>query len=502
MPLINSSSQNDFLSNFADYDNQKMSDTSFGEVFSASLGLVIDEELSISRELNRQGWAERKARIDQLIKSGEVDAKQYRGSVSVASIDYERIAKDLNREDIKTDSKLTEERNAILKSRREYAEDVIARGSGMAQFLGAMNAYMLDPINILTVGLAAPATTAKGVSTIGRIAMASRNAALIEGATELGIQAMVYQHKQEIDSPYGASDALANIAMAATGAGVLSGVTEGLAGWIKAVRGYADQLPETEELATAKEYLQRQEMTLEGAPKVDLTLKRASEKTPYLYEVSPKLLQRTEEGADISKGFKGDAKAPITATQYGDELLILDGHHRALLAEEEGRTLKAIFIPEKDYISMLEKGVHPAEMRKEWMTTNPKMDAKSPIDESLHHKKQIESDTEYLIEMDRRSTEYARATKDQTTYQNLTPVSDVEPVKPPPATASQREREILRAQGLDETFDSEMARFDQLETKTLEIDGAAVDAEAMIKQFDDEIQGLDDVLKCAYGGAA
>lgn len=446
MPFINASSKDEMLSRFTGYDHSEMAEASFGEVFSASLGHVIDEELSISHMLNREGWAERRERIRNLIQSGEiknVDKYRNKGGRS-RKINYNQIARDLGRDDIKTDAQLNNERNETLKIRREYYEDVVSRGTGTAQFLGAMNAYMLDPVNVLTVGITAPAVTVKATGTIARAMLATRNAAIIEGGAELGIQSLVYQHKQDIDSHYSASDALANIAMAATGAGILGGTAEGLSGWLKQVIKRADELPESAETATAKAYLQRQQETLNGAPKID-----------------------TEQ-----------VKANILATASKDlaeELENLPATSTAKIAEIEA-DLKTI-----------SKGKIPKSMEKVF------------ADEI--HAKQVESDVEYLIEMDRRRSQYAVATKEQLAYERLTRPDEVE-APAPPATASQREREILRAQGLDETFDAEMAKFDQLETKTLEIDGEAVDAEAMIKQFDDEIEGLDDVLRCAYGGAS
>jgi hypothetical protein len=446
MPLINNSSKDEMLSQFTGYDHGTMAEASFDEVFSASLGHVIDEELSISHMLNREGWGERRERINGLIRSGEIpNVDKYRTNHGRNRVlDYDAIAKDLKRDDIKTDAQLNHERNETLRHRREYYESTVSRGTGAAQFLGAMNAYMLDPLNILTVGLAAPATTVKATTTLGRVMLASRNAALIEGGVELGIQSMVYQHKQDIGSPYSASDALANIAMAATGAGVLGGTTEGISGWLKQVLKKADELPQNADVVTAKAYLQRQQETLNGAPKVDVNQAKAD------------IL--AQAGRDIAEQLEN---TPVTST--------------AKIAELEAE-LKAI-----------NKGKIPKSMEK-------------ALAEEVHAR-QVESDVEYLKEMDRRGGEYAVATKEQSTYERLTRPDEIESPAPP-ATASQREREILRAQGLDEVYDQEFAKFDQLETKTLEIDGEAVDAEALIKQFDDEIEGLDDVLKCAYGGGA
>jgi len=107
----------------------------------------------------------------------------------------------------------------------------------MAQFLGMANAFMLDPISIATMPIAMPATTAKSLSIAGRALLTARNAAVIETATELAIQPFVYEHKQDIESPYTYKDALVNIAGAAIGAGVLGGIGGGVSGYLRKVRG-------------------------------------------------------------------------------------------------------------------------------------------------------------------------------------------------------------------------------------------------------------------------
>ena len=217
MPFINTTSSLETKQRYDVYDHRVAAP--FSEVFGASLGRVIDEELSISIMLNREGFNNRKREVERMADAGEIDLGKYRirkGRNTV--IDYNRIAEELEVDSVKTDQQLNEERNRLLADRRAYGEDVIERGSGLAQFAGAMTGYMLDPISIATIGISAPATVAKATTLIGKAALASRNAALIEGAAELGIQTFVHSHKQDIDAPHGAADALANIATAATGA--------------------------------------------------------------------------------------------------------------------------------------------------------------------------------------------------------------------------------------------------------------------------------------------
>jgi hypothetical protein len=44
-----------------------------------------------------------------------------------------------------------------------------------------------------------------------------------------------------------------------------------------------------------------------------------------------------------------------------------------------------------------------------------------------------------------------------------------------------------------------MALYNQLETKMAIVDGELVDASAVMKELDDELDGLDSVMRCAIG---
>jgi len=260
MPFIN---QTDKRTVFQEaIPDQNISAPGFGETFTASLGLTIDEDLSISQSLNREGWQNRRELIVQKINEDALNRDDYldrRGK-----FDWNRAANDLNDPFIKTDQVLEQERREMLAGRRKYAEDVIARGNGMAQFLGMANAFMLDPISIATMPIAFPATTAKSLSIAGRALLTARNAAVIETATELAIQPFVYEHKQDIESPYTYKDALQNIAGAAIGAGALGGIGGGVSGYLRKVRGEVEAKGViTPEVESALDNIKRMEESID-----------------------------------------------------------------------------------------------------------------------------------------------------------------------------------------------------------------------------------------------
>lgn len=570
MPLINSNSLDEKFGGLGAYEHKR--EVGFGEVFDASLGQVFDEGLSISSMLNREGFTSRKATVDQMIRDGEIEnAERYRtkGGRNRA-LDYNRIASDLGRDDIKTDVVLNEERNETLRARREYSQETIARGSGVAQFLGAMNGYVLDPINIVTMGVSTVATTAKGVGTLGKIALSSRKTALVSAATELGIQPFVFEHKQDIGSPYSAADSLAAIGFAAAGGAAIGGFAGGVSAWLGKVANQADDLPQTPEVIAARDYIRRQQNTLRGSPRVvefeglesgklraadDIVMAEKAELTAMAgqrldrgtvktltaerRDFEFKLKAIKEPTADdikliIDRRKKANPKEPARARKRAaeDEAQIEYETSRADMLEridsidQNLQASKVASRAEAD-LSRLEQGIIHSDLKARIdraqarvieaqpvnrvatggddviegsTSTTQAMDnpasspngVRSEVDPTTLNGQQIAKDIEYLAEMEARDIEYSRPTKTAAMYE--TPP----PSKKPQANATQREREIMQARGIDDTYNQEVAKYNTLENKMLIVDGEAVDADALIKQLDDEMEGLNSVLTCAY----
>jgi hypothetical protein len=86
-----------------------------------------------------------------------------------------------------------------------------------------------------------------------------------------------------------------------------------------------------------------------------------------LYEFEPDALELSEDTFKNTKTFKGDKDKPISVTQEAGDYKILDGHHRAKLAKEEGRNVKAVVIPIDDVTQMKKDNIHQADMFSEWV---------------------------------------------------------------------------------------------------------------------------------------
>ena len=226
MPILSNQDQRDYYQNLLG-PQEVREDPTFFETMGSAFGFVIDEELSVSSLLNRQGYQDRNEQIFKMSNEG-FDLKPY--TDITGEIDYDRISEDTGL--IRTNRELYDERTEILRKRREENQDVIERGNGFAQFLGSMGGYMLDPINVATMGIGV-GTAYKGMSTLSQALMTGRNTAAIALASESAIQPLVYKHKHDINSPYEFNDALMAIGTTAIGAGLLGGAMGGISGYFR-----------------------------------------------------------------------------------------------------------------------------------------------------------------------------------------------------------------------------------------------------------------------------
>ena len=227
MPILSAEDRRFYLQNLP---TQGQIEPDFFETLTSAFDFVIDEEISISSLLNNQGYDDRTEQIREMVNGG-FNLKPYTNVVG--EIDYARLSADTGT--IKSDRELWGERRDILAERRAENQDVMERGSGLAQFLGSMGGYMLDPINIATFPISI-GTAYKGMSILSRALMTGRDAAGVAIATELAIQPLVYQHKNAIGSPYEFNDALMAISTAAVGSALLGTAAGGIQGYLQKVR--------------------------------------------------------------------------------------------------------------------------------------------------------------------------------------------------------------------------------------------------------------------------
>ena len=249
MPFLSDRGERSFEQEFAPI--QLFEESGFYETLGAAFQLTVDEELSISAMRNREMFEERNQNVRSLINDGVIDRDKY--SDPRGRFDYDRLSRDLEDTEfsglIKNSRTLREERNEMLRIRRERNEKVIERGSGLAQFLGIGGGLLLDPVNLASVGGGLFITAARSGTVLGRALYGLKTEAGLAAASEAAIQPLVFYHKNDIDSPYSVGDALTNIAVASTFGGALGFGFGGIAGYFgraaeKSREGFVNSLPD------------------------------------------------------------------------------------------------------------------------------------------------------------------------------------------------------------------------------------------------------------------
>lgn len=516
----------------------------FSEVFNASVGLAIDEGLSISGYLNNELYRERNQKINTLREEG-FDVRKYRDRKG--RMDYDRLSRDTDNY-IETDSVLREKRNEKLRQRREYSEDVIERGSGYAQFFGMATGFMLDPINIATLPFATAGVSAKGLGVLASAMNVAGREAALATAAELAIQPLVYSHKLDIESPYSTEEALMAIGGAAIGGGLLGGVAGGLAGYFRKVGQKSREVlepeinsPEEMAIVTLERVAEDIEAIKESTIYSDMANdyaeisasydKYVDDITPPLVESRDKLIRNVQKeintlekqpkfGRKISeygglnqeawfkesglnkkefgslkggfgKPFWRTGNAGLTPDQLAEKL-VEDGF---ISGYDQREAISFV----EDLLRMGDRIADPdAELR--LLQLNESFDALSKTsdqDLKTFYEEAVAMDMENDIQiLQEYEAKRARFNEPSRVIENY---FDPQPQKAASATVTERERDILERNGLAEDYDAAVQAFRNIDDPQLFVDGEFINANDFMKQIDDEIEGINSVLECTLG---
>ena len=541
MPILSRQDQRDFYQNIT--ASQLQEDPTFLETMGSAFDFVIDEELSISSLLNRQGYDDRNEQIFKMTNEG-FNLKPY--TDVTGEIDYDRISDDTGL--IKNNLELYNERTEILRKRREENQDVVERGNGIAQFIGSMGGYMLDPINVATMGIGV-GTAYKGMSTLSRALMTGRNTAAIAVASESAIQPLVYKHKHDIGSPYEFNDALMAIGTTAIGAGLLGGAMGGVAGYFTRLSEDASKF-----------------VSFKPIDKVDVEVKLTPEQESInvlqrmgaqLVEQKAELPPRIED--DILQEWDNFQAGEYTKLEDARDATIITLEKQAETIRKENLTLARWIAKEgglnkerwaregidvgdmkamrggRNPVFRVKGGYDPdmlAERLREGNVSDIQMnDAIDMVDEMVRNpkifkdagvqsriddiddnisilrdentvleeyygnviRKNVESDMELLAQ--NKAFEDAM-NKPTLTYDDYV----VEQLPPAPqATRTGLQREQLDSEGLAANYDRDIANFEAQENRLVYADGKLVDGDEYMKALDDQIEGIESVRVCAIG---
>ena len=542
MAILSNQDQRDYYQNMRG-PQEAQKDPTFFETMGSAFDFVIDEELSVSSLLNRQGYDDRNEQIFKMTNEG-FDLKPY--TDVTGEIDYDRISDDTGL--VKNNLELYNERTEILKKRRKENQDVVERGNGIAQFIGSMGGYMLDPINAATM-LIGVGTAYKGMSTLSRALMTGRNTAAIAVASESAIQPLVYKHKHDIGSPYEFNDALMAIGTTAIGAGLLGGAMGGVAGYFTRLSEDASKFvsfkpidkvdvevkltPEQESINVLQRMgAQLVEQKAELPPRIEddilqewdnfqagqyTKLEDARDATIITLEKQAETIRKenltlarwiakegglnkerwAREGIDV-----GDMKA--MGGGRNPLFRVKGGYDPDMLAERlrEGNVSD---IQMNDAIDMVDEMVRNPKIFKDAGVQsridniddniNILRDDNTVLEEYYGNviRKNVESDMELLAQ--NKAFEDAM-NKPTLTYDDYV----VEQLPPAPqATRTGLQREQLDSEGLSANYDRDIANFEAQENRLVYADGKLVDGDEYMKALDDQIEGIESVRVCAIG---
>lgn len=542
MAILSNQDQRNYYQNMRG-PQEAQKDPTFFETMGSAFDFVIDEELSVSSLLNRQGYDDRNEQIFKMTNEG-FDLKPY--TDVTGEIDYDRISDDTGL--VKNNLELYNERTEILKKRRKENQDVVERGNGIAQFIGSMGGYMLDPINVATMGIGV-GTAYKGMSTLSRALMTGRNTAAIAVASESAIQPLVYKHKHDIGSPYEFNDALMAIGTTAIGAGLLGGAMGGVAGYFTRLSEDASKFvsfkpidkvdvevkltPEQESINVLQRMgAQLVEQKAELPPRIEddilqewdnfqagqyTKLEDARDATIITLEKQAETIRKenltlarwiAKEGGLNKERWarEGIDVADMKAMGGGRNPLfrVKGGYDPDMLAERlrEGNVSD---IQMNDAIDMVDEMVRNPKIFKDAGVQsridniddniNILRDENTVLEEYYGNviRKNVESDMELLAQN--------KAFEDSMNKPTLT-YDDyvVEQLPPAPqATKTGLQREQLDSEGLSANYDRDIANFEAQENRLVYADGKLVDGDEYMKALDDQIEGIESVRVCAIG---
>ena len=230
--------------------DDQVRETGWDENFAAGLGLAVDEDLMISQSLSKSDspaidwirryalnvdsneYYKRNADLKRHIAHGlltDEDVRASRERMGRGQINYDTLAgiaqnKGIN--GIRRDAEIDTSIRDTLKQRRDYAAGLQERATGygqIGQFAGGMSALAIDPPEIVAGVIALPARAVTATNRGMEILRSFGRGAAAGAAFETALQPQIMSWKDEIESPYGLTDAMINIATSAGFSGTIDG---------------------------------------------------------------------------------------------------------------------------------------------------------------------------------------------------------------------------------------------------------------------------------------
>lgn len=267
--LPNNTGQEDFYNSNLDLGPKPV--TGFKENWGAALGLAIDEEMSISSDINGPDFKARNEFLYSQIKDGKIansDAFVKSDSPNHIQYDWNSLAREAKKQglDVKTDTELLGETRQKLAERRSYAMGVMEKANvpgTMGIFAGYMQAGVLDPVNIGAT-LLGPIAMAKYLGNVASVRRVMIAEGAIGVASEAAVSPFIHNWKETLGVDYTLDEALLNMGAA----GLLNAGIGGLATKLGQIMSSAEKTGiDVTPLRLNKEELDR--AAIELGPEVD-----------------------------------------------------------------------------------------------------------------------------------------------------------------------------------------------------------------------------------------
>ena len=316
MTILSDKGNRSLIQNLTPFKPELVNPTG-AETRSSAYEFVQDEERSSSWSYNNQMYQDRFDTVRGFVEEG-IDLRNYQGTNGV--FNYNRFAEETGL--VKTDRELAQEKSDLLSIRRQKNQDIMARGGGGSKFLGMAGSYMTDPLNFnqLLVPVGSASVAVQSMSTLAKSLYYSRNVMGVALVAETGIQATVYQHKQNIESPYTKMDAIKMVGITTLSAGILTG---GLTAGISSVGSYfaksSNAIANQPQLFPRAPMAYKSPLAVDGKPIGLPTLENIGKlETKLLQDARADLL--TKAGATITRGERKSlvAQLKVLAKQLND----------------------------------------------------------------------------------------------------------------------------------------------------------------------------------------
>lgn len=562
MSFISSKDNKEMLDQLMSFAEPMEPESTFTEMYKASTRLFINENLSYSAFLNDQNYEDRNQKVRDLVENNTIDKSQYQNYMGEFDYDRIAADTGEIKTNLELFIERNESLKIAREETQRIMEAGSGASKLAASILGPMSASFLEPAVLATIPYSVSGTTLKGLGTLASALKVAKTEAALAAGAETFIQPLVFAHKHTINSPYEVEDAFSAIGTVAIGAGILGGGVGGLSGYLKNVREkttpiikesqggkikdqsvpYDESIDVDASVAQAVNTPEDEALEILARVENELNSKKTARPNDILTAEYSKYKQgeydtliETKEAT--IKSLQKDINKEIKNNETWVRRIANEGGLNKARWAEEGFDIADMNALGKGTKPMFRKngGMAPQDVSERFREQGIDMDDNMALDfiddivrdpskvvdemkdnyikelkarlsdlefsdndvlEDLYHKA-IEIDIEDDIQILRESQ--AELDKFNTSiYEDY--IDEFPAPKTPNASVTAQQKSILDEIGIAKFYDDDIAAFNALaERQVLDDFDEFVDGDILMKQLDDEIEGLESVTRCAIG---